>query len=188
MTRIGSLFSGSGMLDRAVEQVTGGHVVWQSEIDRGACKVLAQHWPDVPNLGDIRAINWSRVRWGIGPIDILCGGFPCTDISYAGQQQGLAPGTQSGLWSEMVRAIDTLRPRRVIIENVRALLRVPAQRSTGSHLEPETGSVVLRGLGAVLGDLADLGYDAEWEVVSAAAVGAPHRRDRVFIAAHTDRL
>lgn len=188
MTRIGSLFTGSGMLDRAVEQVTGGRVVWQSETDRAASKALLEHWPDVPNLGDIRAINWSRVRWGIGPVDVLCGGFPCTDISFAGRQQGLAPGTESGLWSEFARAIDVLRPRRVIIENVRALLHVPAQRSAGSDLEPETGSVVLRGLGAVLGDLADLGYDAEWEVVSAAAVGAPHRRERVFVTAHTDRL
>lgn len=163
----------AGMLDRAVEQVTGGQVVWQCEIDRIAAMVLAQHWPGVPNLGDIRAVNWSRVRWGLGPVDILCGGFPCTDISWAGQQAGLAAGTQSGLWSEFVRAIDTLRPPQVIIENVRALLRVPADRPA---------------IGDVLRDLADLGYDAQWETVSAAAVGAPHRRDRVFITAHTDRL
>lgn len=160
--RIGSLFSGSGQLDRAVEQITGGHVVWQCEIDPVASMVLEQHWPGVPNLGDIRRVNWSRVRWGRaepGPVDVLCGGFPCTDISLAGARAGLAPGTQSGLWSEMVRAIDTLRPGQVIIENVRSLLRVPAERPA---------------LGDVLRSLADLGYDAEWETVSAAAVGADH--------------
>jgi DNA (cytosine-5)-methyltransferase 1 len=171
------------MLDYADEQATGGHVVWNCEIDRGAVRVLAAHWPDVPNLGDVRYVNWSRVRWGIGPIDVLCGGFPCTDISHAGRQAGLGAGTHSGLWSEMVRCIDALRPPRVVIENVRALLHVPAHR----HLEPDARPVgTLRGLGAVLGDLADLGYDAEWEVVSAAAVGAPHRRDRVFVVAHAD--
>ena len=173
MTRIGSLFSGSGMLDRAVERATGGQIIWQSEIDRGAAAVLARHWPGVPNLGDIRAVNWSRIRWGLGPVDILCGGFPCTDISLAGGQAGLGPGTQSGLWSEMVRAIDTLRPGQVVIENVRSLLNVPRERPA---------------IGDVLRSLADLGYDAEWEVVSAASVGAPHRRDRIFITAHTDRL
>jgi len=178
--RIGSLFTGSGQLDRAVEQATGGQIVWQSEIDRGACKVLKHHWPDVPNLGDIRYVNWSRIRWGLGPVDVLCGGFPCTDISRAGKQAGLAVGTQSGLWSEFVRAIDTLRPPLVVIENVRALLHVSANR----HLEPGPRNMVLRGLGAVLGDLADLGYDAEWECLPANSVGAPHRRQRVFITAH----
>lgn len=175
MIIIGSLFSGSGQLDRAVEQITGGRVVWQCEIDPVASRVLAQHWPGVPNLGDIRAVNWSRVRWGMGPVDVLCGGFPCTDISLAGAGAGLTPGTQSGLWSEMARAVDTLRPGQVIIENVRSLLRVPADRPA---------------LGDVLRDLADLGYDADWETVPASAVGAPHRRDRIFIvaAAHAHRL
>lgn len=85
------------MLDRAVEQATGGTVVWHCETDRAASAVLAKHWPDTPNLGDVRRINWSAIRWGIGPIDILCGGFPCTDISDAGTRAGLQPGTQSGL-------------------------------------------------------------------------------------------
>lgn len=180
--RIGSLFSGSGMLDSAVEQATGGEVVWYCEADRSAAKVLAQHWPDVPNLGDIRRINWSRIRWALGPVDVLCGGFPCTDISLAGRQAGMGPATQSGLWSEFARAIDTLRPELIVIENVRSLLSVHADR----HLAPYDEDLALRGMGAVLGDLADLGYDAEWEVVSAATVGAPHRRERVFVVAHTD--
>lgn len=187
--RIGSLFSGSGMLDRAVEQATGGRVIWHCENDRAARVVLAEHWPNVPNLGDIRRVNWSRVRWSLGPVDILCGGFPCTDISLAGRQEGLAPGTQSGLWSEFVRAIDTLRPERVFIENVRSLLNVRASRSS---MGPEQASLdpireANRAIGVVLGDLADLGFDAEWEVVPAYAAGAPHRRARIFIAAHAHR-
>lgn len=189
--RIGSLFSGSGILDRAVEQVTGGTVVWHCETDPAASAVLAKHWPGIPNLGDVRRINWSRVRWGISPIDVLCGGFPCTDISNAGTRTGLRPGTQSGLWSEMVRAIEALRPPQVFIENVRALLTTPANRTStikdhASHRVVESGAQILdTGIGAVLGDLADLGYDAEWEALSASGVGAPHRRQRVFIVAHT---
>jgi len=193
------MFSGSGILDRAIEQATGGTVVWHCETDPAASAVLAQHWPDTPNLGDVRRINWSRVRWGIGPIDLLCGGFPCTDISNAGTRSGLRADTRSGLWSEMVRAINTLRPPQVFIENVRALLTTPANRTIIStcpnggdgarHSVVEPGSEILdTGIGAVLGDLADLGYDAEWETLSASRAGAPHQRQRVFIVAHTDRF
>jgi DNA (cytosine-5)-methyltransferase 1 len=181
----------TGILDRAVEQATGGTVVWHCETDHAAKAILAKHWPGVPNLGDVRRINWSRVRWGISPIDLLCGGFPCTDISNAGTRAGLQPGTQSGLWSEMVRAIDVLRPPQVLIENVRALLTTPANRASiisshASHSVMESGVEMLdTGIGAVLGDLADLGYDAGWETLSASGAGAPHRRQRVFIVAHT---
>ena len=185
------MFSGSGILDRAVEQATGGTVVWHCETDHAAKAVLAKHWPGVPNLGDVRRINWSRVRWGISPIDLLCGGFPCTDISDAGTRGGLRPGTQSGLWSEMVRAIEALRPPQVLIENVRALLTTPANRSPTIKVYARSGDlepgpqIVDTGIGAVLGDLADLGYDAEWQALSASGAGAPHRRQRVFIVAHT---
>lgn len=185
--RIGSLFTGSGQLDRAVEVATGGRVVWHCETDRAAAKLLDYRYPDVPNLGDVRRVNWSAVRWGNGPVDVLCGGFPCVDISAAGLRAGMGPGTQSGLWSEFIRAIDNLRPSLVIIENVRNLLHVAANR----HLESDPWSVgeavVLTGMGAVLGDLADLGYDAEWEALPASDVGAPHRRQRIFIAAHPGR-
>ena len=188
------MFSGSGMLDRAVEKATGGTVVWHCETDPAAKIILAKHWPDGPNLGDVRRINWSRVRWGMGPIDLLCGGFPCTDISNAGTREGLRPGTQSGLWSEMVRAIEALRPPQILIENVRALLTTPANRTNIKvHAPPRSDmgpgpQIVDTGIGAVLGDLADLGYDAEWQVLSASGVGAPHRRQRVFIVAHTSFL
>jgi len=174
----------TGQLDRAVERLTGGHVVWYCETDHAARRLLAARWPDIPNLGDVRTINWSRIRWGLGPVDILVGGFPCTDISLAGTRAGLAPGTRSGLWSQFARAIDALRPRAVVIENVRSLLSVQADRS----LEPGDPAMGERAIGIVLGDLADLGYDAQWQVVSAASVGAPHRRERIFITAHPHHL
>lgn len=185
MTRIGSLFSGAGGLDLAVESVFGGHTVWHCEQDASASKVLAAHWPDVPNFGDITTVDWSTVE----PVDVLCGGFPCQDVSAAGRRAGIADGTRSGLWSYFAEAIDVLRPPLVVIENVRGLLSAKAIRA--SAMESDDAAVgdgqpgpVLRAAGAVLGDLADLGYDAVWATVAAASVGAPHRRERVFIVAH----
>jgi DNA (cytosine-5)-methyltransferase 1 len=179
--RIGSLFSGASGLDRAVEEVFGGEVVWHSEIDKAASKVLAHRFPGVPNLGDITAIEWNTVE----PIDILCGGFPCTDVSAAGKRAGMH-GTRSGLWTEFAKAIDILRPRMVVIENVRGLLSAHANRPMESDdvSVGDGGTVpVLRAAGAVLGDLSDIGYDAVWATIPASAVGAPHRRERVFIVA-----
>src|SRR5581483_5726033 len=112
--RIGSLFSGGGGLDLADEHVFGGRVVWHCENDPAASKVLAHRWPGVPNLHDITTVDWTQVE----PVDVLCGGFPCQDISSAGKQAGMGAGTRSGLWSDFARAIDALRPRWVVIENV----------------------------------------------------------------------
>lgn len=180
--RYGSLFSGAGGLDVAIADVFDAVPVWHSEINPAAAKVLKQHWPEVPNLGDISQIDWSEVE----RVDILCGGFPCQDISAAGRQAGMGEGTRSGLWSEFARAIRELRPRIVVIENVRNLLSVEANR-TVEHDETGVGDgssrPVLRAIGAVLGDLCDLGYDAQWVTVAASDVGAPHRRERVFILA-----
>jgi DNA (cytosine-5)-methyltransferase 1 len=179
--RIGSLFSGAGGLDMAVQEVFDGEVTWHSEIDKAASKVLAYRFPGVPNLGDITAIDWNTVE----PIDILCGGFPCTDVSAAGKRAGMH-GTRSGLWTEFAKAIDNLRPRMVVIENVRGLLSAHANRPMESDDVSlgDGGTVpVLRAAGAVLGDLADLGYDAAWTTFAAGDVGAPHRRERVFILA-----
>lgn len=185
--RIGSLFSGAGGLDMAVEEVFGGEVIWQAEVDKAASKVLAYRFPCAPNFGDITQIDWKTVE----PVDVLCGGFPCQDVSAAGKRAGIKDGTRSGLWSVFADAIDQLRPPLVVIENVRGLLSAQAHR----NVEPDEGTVgdrpdrpVLRALGAVLGDLADLGYDAQWATVAAADIGAPHRRERVFIVAHTDRF
>lgn len=191
--RIGSLFSGAGGLDLAVLHVFGGRIAWHCEIEwledkngkfrpNAAVKVLEHRFPGVPNLGDISAVDWSTVE----PVDILIGGFPCQDVSAAGMRAGIADGTRSGLWAMFAKAIAALRPKVVVIENVRGLLSAEAHRA----MEPDDATVggradrpVLRAAGAVLGDLADLGYDAQWVTVSAASVGAPHERFRVFILA-----
>jgi DNA (cytosine-5)-methyltransferase 1 len=158
--KIGSLFSGIGGLDLAVESVTRGRVVWQAETDPYAAAVLARRWPGVPNLGDVTDI--------VDPpaVDVLCGGFPCQDISVAGKRAGIG-GDQSGLWKDFARIIRNVGPRVVFVENVAAL--------------------AVRGLGVVLGDLAGLGFNAEWGCVSACDVGATHRRRRMWILADRDR-
>jgi DNA (cytosine-5)-methyltransferase 1 len=166
----------------AVEEVFGGQVIWQSEIDKAASKVLAYRFPCAPNLGDITAVDWSTVETP----DILCGGFPCQDVSAAGKRAGIKDGTRSGLWSVFADIIDILRPPIVIIENVRGPLSAKAHRNLESDratMGDGTDGPVLRAAGAVLGDLADLGYDAAWTTLAAGDVGAPHRRERVFIIA-----
>lgn len=122
--RIGSLFSGYGGLDLAVEHVFNARTVWFSELNEPVARVFARHWPDAPNLGDITTIDWSHIE----PVDILIGGFPCQDVSTVGKRAGIAPGTRSGLWGHMAAAIDVLQPEWVVIENVRGLLSSPATR------------------------------------------------------------
>ncbi len=200
--RIGSLFSGYGGLDLAVEHVFNATTVWFSELNAPVARVFSHHWPDAPNLGDITAIDWRHVE----PVDILIGGFPCQDVSTVGKRAGLAPGTRSGLWAHMAIAIDALQPEWVVIENVRGLLSSPATRppaegddnerrnpgdatpddATLRILEPDpwrlgdNAARPLRALGAVLGDLADLRLDARWIGLPASLVGAPHQRFRIF--------
>ena len=180
--KIGSLFSGYGGLDTGVRMVLGGEVAWHCENDPSAAAVLAHHWPDLPNHGDITTVDWAAVE----PVDVLTGGFPCQDVSVAGLRGGLSTGNRSGLWSQMAYAIAQLRPELVVIENVRGLLSARSD----SDLEPCPWCLgdpprrpSLRALGAVLGDLADLGYDAAWCCLRASDVGAPHRRERVFVLA-----
>ncbi|GAA1558286.1 MULTISPECIES: DNA cytosine methyltransferase [Brevibacterium] len=122
--RAGSLFSGYGGLDLAVEHHFDAETIWYSELNEPVACVFSHHWPEAPNLGDISTIDWSAVP----PVDILCGGFPCQDVSTVGKQAGLAPGTRSGLWSYMAAAIEALQPRYVVIENVRGLLSASAVR------------------------------------------------------------
>ena len=155
--RVGSLFSGIGGLDLGLERA-GMTVAWQSEIDPYACRVLAKHWADTPNLGDITAIDWSTVE----PVDVICGGYPCQPFSLSGSRRGESDPRH--LWPYMRDAIRVLRPRYVVAENV------------PGHLS--------MGLDRVLGDLAALGFDAEWSTLSACSLGAPHRRSRLFILAH----
>mgnify|MGYP001611815862 CR=1 FL=1 len=204
--KIGSLFSGYGGLDLAVEHVFNADTVWFSELNEPVARVFSRHWPGVPNLGDITTINWHEVE----PVDILIGGFPCQDVSTVGKRAGLAPGTRSGLWAHMAEAIDALQPEWVVIENVRGLLSSPATRplAEGDHREPRNpgdatpdGATLrelepdpwhlgddaarpLRAHGAVLGDLADLRLDARWIGLPASLVGAPHHRLRIFTLAH----
>lgn len=181
--KIGSLFSGYGGLDLGICSVLDAEVAWHSEIEPAACKILEKRFPGVPNLGDISAVNFREVE----PVDILAGGFPCQDLSMAGRRAGLREGTRSGLWFQFARAIDELRPKLVVIENVRGLLSATAEN--GMEYDSEilgilNGRAVIRALGAVLGDLAELGYDARWAGVRAADAGAPHNRFRVFITAY----
>ena len=182
MISIGSLFSGYGGLDMAAEQALGGSTVWHAETDRAANFVLARNWPSIPNLGDVATVDWATVP----PVDVLTGGFPCQDVSMAGHRAGMRSDTRSGLWSHMAHAINVLQPSLVIIENVRGLLSASAD----SDVEPCTWcmgdepGVHMRALGAVLADLASLGFDARWCGLRASDVGAPHPRFRVFIAAY----
>lgn len=173
--RIGSLFSGYGGLDMGVQAVVGGEVAWHAEFDAAPSKILDHHFPGVPNYGDVTAVDWTKVE----PVDVLTGGFPCQDVSLAGLRRGLKDGTRSGLWSEFARAIDVLRPRLVVIENVRGLLSATADRKMEHDpwgLGDGERGPVLRALGAVLGDLADLGYDTRWGGFRASDAGAPHQR------------
>jgi len=181
------LFSGIGGFSLGLERA-GMRTVAFCEIDPYCRRVLAKHWPDVPVYDDVRTLTASslvanpdyqrqlqsqgceRDQWGWAGdcgIDLICGGFPCQDISTAGKGAGIT-GARSGLWGEYARIVGEVRPRYVLVENVAALLG--------------------RGIERVLGDLAALGYDAEWHCIPASAVGAPHRRDRVWIVAHAVEL
>jgi DNA (cytosine-5)-methyltransferase 1 len=157
MLTVGSLFSGIGGFELGLERA-GMRVIWQAEIDPYASAVLKKHWPNVPNYGDVRSIRAGAIERP----DVICGGFPCQDISLAGRGGGIE-GERSGLWREYARIMGDLRPRFAIVENV--------------------GALTSRGLAAILGDLAALGYDAEWHVIPAAAVNAPHIRERCWIIA-----
>lgn len=182
MKRLGSLCSGYGGLEIAVAAaIPDVEPVWVADPDPGAAAILAHHWPHVPNLGDITCLDWATVP----PVDILCAGFPCQDVSLAGLKKGMTHGTRSGIWSHVADAISVLRPSLVYIENVGGLRHAKAS----SDMEPcpvcmgDAGNPPMRALGAVLASMAEIGYDAEWTSVRASDVGAPHRRERVFILA-----
>ena len=152
------LFSGIGGFELGLQRA-GFEIAAMCEIDPYCRKVLRKHWPDVPIYEDVRELKGEDIP----QVDVITGGFPCQDISHAGRGAGIS-GSRSGLWRDMARVIGLARPRYVIVENVAALLG--------------------RGLDVVLSDLAALGYDAEWHCIPAAAVGAPHIRDRIWIVAY----
>lgn len=155
--RIGSLCSGYGGLDMGVQQVLGGKVAWHCEKDKNASLILAHHWPEVPNLGDITTIDWHSVP----RVDILTAGYPCQPFSLAGKRAGTDDARH--IWPHIAQAIGVLRPHYVVLENVRGHLSL--------------------GFDTVLGALASLRYDARWAVVRASDTGAPHKRERLFVLA-----
>ena len=164
------LFSGIGGFSLGLERTGGFETVAFCEIEPYCQRVLAKHWPEVPCYGDIRELTAGTLeRDGIA-VDAICGGFPCQDLSVAGQQAGIN-AERSGLWGEYARLIGELRPAIVFVENVANLLAGPSEQPG-------------RWFGRVLSDLAAIGYDAGWESIPAAYVGAPHRRDRVWLVAN----
>lgn len=180
--RLGSMCTGYGGLDLALAEILNVEHGWVADNDPGAAKILAHHWPDVPNLGDITTVDFDQVQ----PVDVLAAGFPCQDLSRAGDGAGMRFGNRSGLWFRIAHAINILQPRLVVIENVAELRTKPAD----GVVEPCPWCLGnpgeqhhLRALGAVLGDLAALGFDAEWTSLRASDVGAPHERERVFVVA-----
>ena len=154
---VGSLFAGIGGFDLAARWC-GWATRWYSEIEPYACKIMAKHFPEAENLGDITKLTNPP------PVDVLVGGFPCQDISVANAKGEGINGKRSGLWAEYARIIGEVRPSWVVIENSPLLRR--------------------KGLDRVLRDLVALGYDAEWHCIPASAVGAPHQRDRIWIVAY----
>ncbi|MGA5019265.1 DNA cytosine methyltransferase [Streptomyces griseoincarnatus] len=164
--RLLELCAGYGGLGTAVAPLVNGHVAYVAESAPGPSAVLAARYPDAPNLGDIREIDWSQL---VGLVDVITAGFPCQDISIAGNRVGIR-GARSGVWVHVAEAVRVLRPRYVFLENV-------------SNLRT-------RGLEVVVSDLAEIGYSARWVCVRASEAGAPHLRDRWFCIAtpeNTDR-
>ncbi len=158
MLTVLDLFSGIGGFSLGLERTGGFKTIGFCEIDPYCRAVLSKHWPGVHCHGDIETYP-PRYKFA----DLICGGFPCQDVSVAGKRAGL-DGDRSGLWSEFRRLICDIRPRYVIVENTPGLLSL--------------------GMGDVLGGLVELGYDSEWHCIPASSVGARHRRKRIWIIAY----
>jgi DNA (cytosine-5)-methyltransferase 1 len=173
--RVLDLFSGIGGFSLGLERTGGFETVAFCEIEEFPRRVLAKHWPEVPCYHDVRELTAKRLSADGIAVDVITGGFPCQDISSAGKQVGINSETRSGLWSEIIRLACELRPQFIIVENVANLLAGPSNKPGGWF-------------GRVLGDLAECGYDAEWENIPAAALGLPHLRERVWILAHPNSI
>jgi DNA (cytosine-5)-methyltransferase 1 len=155
--RIGSLCTGYGGLDMSVHKVLGGELAWFAEFDKHPSTLLAERFPDVPNLGDIKQINWFNWK-PLLEVDVLVGGYPCQPFSAAGKRKG--ENDERHLWPYIREAVRVLRPRYTFLENV------AGHRSMG--------------FGTVLRDCAEDGFDVRWCSVRASDAGAPHRRERLF--------
>lgn len=165
MRRSLDLFSGIGGFALGLERTGSFRTAAFCEIDPFAKQVLTKHWPEVPIYADVRQLTRNQLQAdGLLPIDAIVGGFPCQDVSDLGSKAGVDRGRKSGLWKELARVIGEIRPSFVVIENVAALRK--------------------RGLDTVIKDLASIRYDAEWAIISASAIGAPHRRERLWIVAY----
>lgn len=170
--RVLELFAGIGGFSLGLERTGGFSTVAFCEIEPFLRRILAKHWPEVQKYDDVRTLTAARLAAdGIADIDVITGGFPCQDLSVAGKQRGMGEGTRSGLWSEIIRLAGELRPSFIIVENVAALLSGPSSKPGGWF-------------GRVLRDLAERGYDAEWQNIPAAALGAIHIRERVWLVAY----
>lgn len=189
--RIGSLFTGYGGLDMAVQKVFPHSTLeWISEVDPHANILLQKRFPDTLNLGDVTEVLWTEVP----NVDIIVGGSPCQDLSLAGTRLGIGSGTQSGLWESMALAIAAKRPALVLWENVLGATSAKAFCDLGwtagllderrPEEKPAKEDRPLRALGRVLGDLTNLGYDAVWTTVRASERGGVHHRARVFVLAY----
>ena len=165
------LFSGIGGFSLGLERA-GMETVAFCEYDEKARQVLKKHWPNVPQYEDVRTLTKEKLdNDGITNISVLCGGFPCQDISVAGNQAGIHEGTRSGLWSECARLLGEIRPQYAIFENVTALLN----GGGGDWFK------------RILWEISEVGYDAEWHCISASELGAHHHRDRIWIVAYPNR-
>lgn len=167
------LFSGIGGFSLGLERTGGFETVAFCEIEDFPRRVLAKHWPDVPCYRDVRELTAERLAADGIAVDVITGGFPCQDVSSAGRRAGVGEGTRSGLYAEVTRLARDIRPAFILLENVAGLLSGPSEQPGGWF-------------GAVLGDLAEIGYNAEWEIIPAAARGAIHLRGRVWIVAYPD--
>lgn len=163
MLNVYSMFAGIGGFDLGLEATGGFRTVMQSEIEKYPQSVLREHWPDAIQVGDCMQVDYSKLNVSV---DVICGGFPCQDISIAGKQVGIT-GSRSSLFGEMIRAAKFFEPEYILFENVRRLLTI----NNGRDFD------------YVLQEISDAGYDAEWRVCSAKEVGAPHQRERLFIVA-----
>ena len=172
MLKVLDLFSGIGGFSLGLERTGGFKTVAFCEIEKYPQKVLAKHWPGVPIYEDVRELTAKQlIRDGIRPT-VITGGFPCQDISVAGNQKGIGEGTRSGLWSECSRLLRDIRPKYAIFENVTALI------------SGESG----RWFEQVLWDISAVGYDAEWHCIPASQLGAHHHRDRIWIICYPKRI